>query len=83
MLQYIVVIRKLLRSIHQEPHELGEREFEHFVRVLLGLRVVFVPNPGDVSVLPVQELVKHRGEEAGNAWVEGPWNSLMLLSRSQ
>ena len=83
VLQNVVVIRKLLRPVHQEPHELGEREFEHFVRVLLGLRVVFVPDPGDVPVLPVHELVKHRGEEAGNAWVEGPWNSLMLLSRPQ
>ena len=83
MSQHVVVISKLFCSVHQETDEFREGKLEHFCRVLIGLRVVFVPDPGDVPVLPVHELVKHRGEEAGNAWVEGPWNSLMLLSRSQ
>ena len=41
----VVVISKLLASVHQEPSELREGEFEHFVRVLIRLWVIFVPNP--------------------------------------
>ena len=48
--QYVVIISKLLCSVHQEPDKFREGKFEHFFRVLICLRVIFVPDPRDLSV---------------------------------
>ena len=45
--QHVVVISKLLGSVHQEPDKFWEGKFEHFFRVLVCLRVIFVPDPAE------------------------------------
>ena len=63
--QDVVVVSKLLRSVHQKPNKFREGKFEHFVRILICLRMVFVPDPADVSVLTVHELIEHGREDGG------------------
>ena len=63
--QHVRVVSELPCPVDKEPDELSEGEPEHpRVRGLVvpGLRVVFVPDAGDVAVLAVPVLVIHGGQ---------------------
>ena len=67
--QHVGIICKLRAPVHKKSHKLREGKLEHFPWVLVGLRVILVPDPGDVSVLTVHELIQHGGEDVGDVLV--------------